>query len=133
VEVMTRSGARTNWFGGDGRLDSLWRRVDRRLALRCRTDPSRRQASLEVRGQIDDGCALAFARLLEELVDSGITTVRLDAAGLDYLDVGGARVFASTACDLEAKGGRLRVQHAKEAVERVLSMSGLGRLLISPT
>jgi anti-anti-sigma factor len=96
-----------------------------------RAAPLLDRAFVELRGAFDDRNAAVVARAFREVIGMGITTLHLDLAAVESFDSAGARTLAVSAAELEGRGGRLRALNASGSVERMLHITGLGRLLIA--
>lgn len=84
--------------------------------------------SIGVRGELD----IATAQLLAEAVRNAATpgkTVRLDLAGLVFMDSTGMRAILEAHRDAQANGWTLRLGRAPGPVQRVFAMSGMEKLL----
>ncbi|MGY1773792.1 MEDS domain-containing protein [Blastococcus sp. SYSU D00813] len=81
-------------------------------------------------GEIDVSQAEDAARALLDVAgdphpDGGPRDVVVDLAGLEFLDVAGARALAATVLELDVRGVRVRLVRARRSPRRVLEMFGL--------
>ena len=109
----------------------VWYRLDQHLWIRACTALFLDLVLVELRGGFDSRNASVIERTFHEIIGLGATALHLDLADIESFDGAGARTLAVSAAGLEAQGGRLRVLNASGSVERVLQMTGLGRLLIA--
>jgi anti-anti-sigma factor len=112
---------------------SGWRPINDSLWIKVSRSGTPGRADVALRGEVDASCAEALTRMLADVVNADTLTLSLDVAELEFLDGAGARTLALTAADMEARGGRLRLHRPSAMVSRVLEITGLGRLLITPT
>jgi anti-anti-sigma factor len=109
----------------------VWHQLHEDLWIRVRTAPLLDLVVVDLRGAFDDRNAATVAARFREVIGLGITALHVDLAGIEAFDTAGARTLAGSAAELEARGGRLRALNASGSVERVLHITGLGRLLIA--
>ena len=80
---------------------------------------------LVVRGELDAASAPDLQAQLDELVEQHAQLVIVDLAEITFLDSSGLRALVHGARALEKHGGRLLVENASGAVERILELTGL--------
>jgi anti-sigma B factor antagonist len=83
-------------------------------------------AVLRVRGELDIGSADALRSALER-AEAQADVVRVDAAGVQFLDSTALGVLLAAAQRLAARGGRLELMNATPAVRRILDMTLIAR------
>lgn len=76
------------------------------------------------RGDLDIGSAGQLDDELGVVIEQGASIVVLDLADVHFLDSSGLRVILRRARELEDQGGRLLLEHASAATERVLEITG---------
>lgn len=76
-------------------------------------------------GQVDAASAPQLKAALDALIEQGATLIVLDSAHIHFMDSSGLRVIISCGQVLEAAGGRLLIEGASGAMQRVLEISGL--------
>jgi anti-anti-sigma factor len=109
----------------------VWHQLHEDLWMRVRTAPILDRVVVDLRGAFDDRNAAAVAPRFREVIGLGIIALHVDLGAVEAFDIAGARILAVSAAELEARGGRLRALNASGSVERVLHITGLGRLLIA--
>jgi anti-sigma B factor antagonist len=77
------------------------------------------------RGAVDLQSCEQLARRFREVIDGGGRVVVLDLGAVDFLDSSGIREIVRAARELQDIGGRLLVEHASGAVQRVLEVTGI--------
>ena len=85
-------------------------------------------AQLSLRGELDLATAPQLAAALRQVGQPG-RTVRVDLAGLVFMDSTGMRSILEASRDSERDGWTLQLGRAPEPVQRVFSMSGVEKLL----
>jgi anti-anti-sigma factor len=85
-------------------------------------------AEIAVRGELDLASAPQLAAALRRLAAPG-REVRIDLAGLVFMDSTGMRSILEANRDAQRDGWTLRLGRAQEPVQRVFTMSGVERLL----
>src|SRR4051812_25379338 len=84
---------------------------------------------VELHGSIDLETAPALSEELEELASHGAKLVIVDLSDVEFLDSSGLRALVHGARTVEGGGGRLLVEGASGAVERVLELTDVLRRL----
>jgi anti-sigma B factor antagonist len=79
--------------------------------------------------KLDTGTAPAAAQTFSSLLDQGAQRIVVDFSDVPYISSAGLRVLLSTAKQLRAKGGELRVCALNDAVQEVFEISGFNTLL----
>ena len=87
---------------------------------------------VKLKGRMDAGWSDHVAGALAECVQSGQHVVTLDMAEVDYISSAGIRVLVMYARQLKLIQGSFSVVNASKPVRRVLELSGLESLLLSP-
>ena len=86
---------------------------------------------MKLNGRLDGYWSDHLARTLEETVRGGIHRIRLDLAAVDYISSLGVGVLVRFHKELRAIGGNLKVFNSSEPVREVITLSGLGAMLLS--
>jgi stage II sporulation protein AA (anti-sigma F factor antagonist) len=81
--------------------------------------------SVVVRGEIDMQTASKLEDVLDQVIAKGARLITLDLEGVDFLDSSGLRVILAASNKLTEHGGRLLLEGASSAVERVLELTGV--------
>jgi anti-sigma B factor antagonist len=81
---------------------------------------------LQVQGELDIGSADALRHALDG-AEGRADIVRVDAAGVQFLDSTALGVLLASAQRLAARGGRLELMNASPAVRRILDMTLIAR------
>lgn len=76
-------------------------------------------------GEIDLATAPLLRATLSDLVDDGARLITLDFAEVTFLDSSGLGVLVAAMKRLEARGGRIRVEHSRDNVRRIFEITGL--------
>jgi anti-anti-sigma factor len=100
------------------------------------TDPQLRLTQVErngvvclrPEGELDQGTLEPLRARLDHL-GRHHKTVRLDLGGLTFLGTSGLGLFLDADAQARREGGRLTFYHGRPAVERMLRLSGVDRLL----
>ena len=87
--------------------------------------PSGRGFRVVIRGDVDMETAPKLAKVLEDLIEEGVSLVVLDASGVGFLDSSGLRAIVIANSKMTDFGGRLLIEGMSGAVQRVLEVSGL--------
>ena len=82
---------------------------------------------LQVEGELDIGSADALREALDAAESQGGDVVRVDAAGVRFLDSTALGVLLASAQRLSARGGRLELMNVSPAVRRILDMTLIAR------
>lgn len=82
-------------------------------------------ATVVVAGEIDLATAPQFGEALEQAGGTGAATVRVDMAGVTFLDSSGISVLVQSQQRLADAGRKLVLHEVTEQVRRVLDISGL--------
>jgi anti-anti-sigma factor len=88
-----------------------------------------RTGRLLLDGELDLHGVDAVSTALDQLADSDITVIEVDASRLTFLDSSGLRVLLAGRERLQAKGGQLRVVNPSASIVRVLDMTGTRSIL----
>jgi stage II sporulation protein AA (anti-sigma F factor antagonist) len=81
--------------------------------------------SVVVRGEIDMQTATKLEGVLDDVIAKGARLVTLDLEQVDFLDSSGLRVILGASNKLADQEGRLLLEGASSAVERVLEVTGV--------
>ena len=84
---------------------------------------------IDMEGDLDTNTAPEAESYLKGVVESGSLKILLNLQKLDYSSSAGLRVFLSTAKQLQAKGGTLRVSCLNETVDEIFDISGFTTIL----
>ena len=88
-----------------------------------------RATVLAVEGELDIGSADALRTALDAAAAEGTEIVRLDAAGVHFLDSSALGVILAAGQKLAARGGRLELANTTPAVKRILEMTLITRTI----
>jgi anti-sigma B factor antagonist len=83
-------------------------------------------AWVRVAGELDLGTSPEFCRTLEE-AQRAARVVVLDLRGLCFIDSSGVHVILDAAHDTRRYGGRLLIVRGPASVDRVLTLTGVGK------
>ena len=81
--------------------------------------------SVVVRGEIDMQTASQLERALDDVIAADARLVTIDLEQVDFLDSSGLRVILGASNTLSEQDGRLVLEGASAAVERVLELTGV--------
>ncbi|MBW3589345.1 MAG: STAS domain-containing protein [Actinobacteria bacterium] len=84
---------------------------------------------ISVSGEIDIATAPLLEESIEQVLDKGVDQLDLDMQNVPFMDSQGIGLAARTLRSLEGNGGKLRIVNPSPQVEKVLSISGLDKLL----
>ncbi len=84
---------------------------------------------IDLEGDLDTNTAPAAELYLKDVIESGSLKVLLNLQKLEYTSSAGLRVFLSTAKQLQAKEGTLRVCCLNETVDEIFDISGFTTIL----
>lgn len=88
---------------------------------------------IPIRGEVDVATAPGLLRRLDAAIDSHPgEAVVVDLADVTFIDSTGLGVLAASGKRAVALGGSLGVVNARPAVQRVLHITGLDRVLPAP-
>jgi anti-sigma B factor antagonist len=87
------------------------------------TTPPPEVFEVVARGDLDALSAAAFADQLNSLIDDGALMILVQLRDLEFMDSSGLRVLVTAARRIEEQGGRLFIEGASGAVQRVLEMT----------
>jgi len=93
--------------------------------LKVEVSQSVRAWAVVVRGELDMQTAAQLERVLEDVIREGARLVTLDLEHVDFLDSSGLRVILAASNKLSEHDGKLLLEGASPAVERVLEVTGL--------
>jgi anti-sigma B factor antagonist len=82
-------------------------------------------AVLTVTGRVGSEGAPQLGSELRRLIDAGHQRLRVDLAGVDYMNSAGLEVVAAAAQQLTGTGGALALSGLREPVRLALAMAGL--------
>ncbi len=82
-------------------------------------------ATLSPTGFIDEYTANDFREKLNELIDSGVRTVELDMAGVDFMDSTGIGVLLSRYKIMKSKGITMQLSHCNRQVDKLFRLTGI--------
>jgi anti-anti-sigma factor len=80
-------------------------------------------------GSVDATTAGGLSDHITGLIESGVTQLVVDLAGVDYMSSAGLRVLLGAAKGTRAQGGDLRLASVQDDVQKVLSLSGFTSIL----
>ncbi len=80
-------------------------------------------------GELDSNTSGDAEEKANELIGGGVTKMIFNFVDLDYMSSAGLRVLLSSAKQLEAVGGELRISNLNEIVQEVFDMSGFSTIL----
>ena len=84
---------------------------------------------VECHGELDMDTVRQLERSLEAVAQDGHAEVVVDLAGVGFLDSSGLNLLARTTADLRATGRQLTIRNPSAAAQRMITISGLDRLL----
>jgi anti-sigma B factor antagonist len=76
-------------------------------------------------GAVDIATCDELAASLDEVIAGGAVIIVLDLANIDFIDSSGIRVIVRAARQVEQNGGRLLVENASGATQRILEVAGI--------
>ncbi len=81
-------------------------------------------------GELDHHAAEKVRQELDKLLrDGSVRNMVLDLSQVNFMDSSGIGVLLGRYKTLQKRGGRLALAHVKPAVDRILEMSGIYRVL----
>jgi anti-sigma B factor antagonist len=86
-------------------------------------------AEVRIVGDLDLGTAETLVEVLDDLLGKDIDSICLDGSGLDFVDSAGLRAIVLGLVRATDAGVTYSVSDASEALDRVLSVTGLADLL----
>jgi anti-anti-sigma factor len=89
-------------------------------------------ATIELAGELDLHAAGQLSEAITEVLEASPSTIGIDARGLTFADSGGLRELLQGRSDAESRGTTLRLTHLSEALDRLLDMTGLRKILHDP-
>jgi anti-anti-sigma factor len=89
-------------------------------------------ATIELAGELDLHAAGQLSEAIAEVLEASPSTVGIDARGLTFADSAGLRALLQGRSDAESRGITLRLTHLSEALDRLLDMTGLRKILHDP-
>ena len=98
-------------------------------SMSCANGPNE-LVEINLEGEVDLSSADILREALAEGLQSGATTVIVDAARLTYLDSSGIACLVVALKDAAAVGSRLVVRQPTATVRRVLEITELDRILL---
>jgi anti-sigma B factor antagonist len=105
---------------------------DEQLSVSTTRDGDR--AVVRLAGELDVNTAPQVVDELQALIDGdAVSAVIVDVSRLTFVDSTGLRVILAGRESLQAAGATLALDGASGVVERVLEMTGLRKLLSSPS
>lgn len=84
---------------------------------------------VQVEGKLDSNTAKDAETNLNDLLSQEAKKILVDFEKLDYTSSAGLRVLLSTAKQLKAVGGELRLCSLNETVQEIFDMSGFSSIL----
>ena len=81
--------------------------------------------TLALDGEVDPHTAAVLEAALDEVIDGGATTVRIDASGLSFIDSSGLRVLVDAHRRLGAEPSVLVLAEVSPTFRRLLEVTGL--------
>ncbi|MDQ2816879.1 MAG: STAS domain-containing protein [Candidatus Eremiobacteraeota bacterium] len=99
------------------------------MDFRVTVDESPSAAIVRVSGEIDAYNTPAFGRSVKASLERGQAHLVLDFERVDYIDSCGLGVLIAVLKALSARRGSVHVVLAQEHLKRLLSITGLGRVL----
>ncbi|MBX3731897.1 MAG: ATP-binding protein [Verrucomicrobiae bacterium] len=108
---------------------ALRRAVGAPVALNLAVSRVGLSALIAPAGRLDGLSSPDMERQVRLLIASGVRSVDLDLAGLDYVSSAGLRVFLRVARELKAIGGVARFAALSRAADEVIRVAGLRDLL----
>jgi len=84
---------------------------------------------LVVSGEVDLDSAEVLQDALQRVLSDGPPAIRVDLAGVSFLNSTGLRALVAGATDAKHRGIRYSVVHPQRAVRRVLDIAGLTETL----
>lgn len=92
------------------------------LSIACAIDNG--TASLTLEGELDIATASVLEARLDELEEHGTTHLRVDLAGLVFIDSTGLRVLLQANARAQQRGHELTLRPARETVQQVFQITG---------
>ncbi len=86
-------------------------------------------AIFAVKGRLDALTAADFNLMVEERIKTGLDRLTFDLSELDYISSAGLRAILSTAKQLQARGGELRLAALQPGVATVFKVSGFDKII----
>jgi anti-anti-sigma factor len=104
-------------------------------AARPRIDPAEEPRAWVIapRGDVDITTCDVLAARLQEVIDSGGLILVLDLREVNFLDSSGIRVILQAARDIDDQGGRLWIENASGAIQRIFEVAGILEHLRNPS
>ena len=99
--------------------------MDDAANFRVDTTPGDGRADLVVAGEIDIATAPLLRSDLHRIIQSGVSEVTIDMAGVDFIDSAGLGVLIGAVGRLRERGGRLVLRHLQPAPRKVIDITGL--------
>jgi anti-sigma B factor antagonist len=93
--------------------------------FRVETTAGDGRADLVVAGEIDIATAPLLRSDLHRIVQSGVSEVAIDMAGVDFIDSAGLGVLIGAVGRLRERGGHLVLRHLQPAPRKVIDITGL--------
>lgn len=81
------------------------------------------ERSITIAGAIDSHTAPDLLAYLDELGDNG--DIRIDLAGVEFIDSSGLRTLVTTHQKLDSAGNQLQLKGISDAVDRLFEITGL--------
>lgn len=97
--------------------------------LEIRRGPAAETCVIRVSGELDLASVESLERELRHAETLDPKTIVLDLRGLDFIDSTGILLLVQASRRAEANGHALGLTQASDAVQRVLELSGLDRVL----
>jgi anti-sigma B factor antagonist len=85
-----------------------------------------------VAGELDLHTSDQLTQAVGRALDTGPTAVELEASGLRFADSAGLRALLVARDDAQRRGATLRLTEVSEPLDRLLEMTGLRDVLVTP-
>lgn len=86
-------------------------------------------ADVEAAGELDAHTAPLLAERVAKVIGDGATSIRLNMAGIGFIDSSGLRVLISIQQDAVERGGGLELRSTSATTQRLLDITGLSEQL----
>ncbi len=81
-----------------------------------------------IEGRLDTVNAVACEKELQPLKDNADKEIVIDCTNLEYISSSGLRLFLSLRKTVEAKGGKMIVEHINDDIRNVFTITGFFKL-----
>jgi anti-anti-sigma factor len=82
---------------------------------------------MKLAGRFGHEALAAFEQAARPLVDSGVHSIVIDLAGVDYLSSPGLRAIVALATEMQSRKGQVIVRGARDAVRVTLGLADFAR------